>query len=166
MTDLDAVEARARQWLGDVHEAPIAPLRRQDVQTWAAVTHDRGLADRLDATRDPATVSPMYLVGQLQPGPWPWHDELRADGLAPKDAPGARSEDPVRVLHGGGEVTIHAPVHEGVAHRARREVVAVERLGAHGRQFLRVTVETAFSTVDGMPVADHTEHILLRQVPT
>lgn len=165
MTGLDAVEDRARAWLGHVERTTIAPLRRQDLQTWAAVTHDRALATRLDDPA-PADVSAMYLVGQLQPGPWPWHDELRTDGLAQRDSPGARSDDPVAVLHGGGEVTIHARVREGEAHQARREVVAVERKGGPGRQFLRVTVVTDFTREGGVPVAAYEEHILLRELPS
>lgn len=166
VTALDAVEERARRWLGRVERTDIAPLRRQDLQTWAAVTHDHALARRIEGTSEPVEVSAMYLVGQLQPGAWPWHDQLRADGLAPRDSPGARADDPVAVLHGGGEVTLHAMLREGHAHHARREVVAVERKGRPGHQFLRVTVVTEFRAEDGVPVADYEEHILLREVPS
>lgn len=166
LTALDRVEDRARQWLGRVEHTVIPPLRRQDLQTWAAVTHDRPLAARLEDADQPAEVSAMYLVGQLQPGPWPWHDELRADGLAQRDSPGARADDPVAVLHGGGKVMLHAMLREGDAHHARREVVAVERKGRPGNACLRVTVVTAYRTDRGVPVADYEEHILLREAPS
>lgn len=165
MNPLDEVERRAREWVGRVEHTVVPALRRSDLQTWAAVTFDEDLARRLEED-EPVDLSPMYLVGQLRPHPWPPREELRPDGLAPRDSPGAWTDDPVAVLHGGGRVTIHDRVHEGTSYLARREYVGVDRKGRPGREILRVTAMTAFTTADGSPVADYEEFILMRELAT
>lgn len=161
MTALDEAEERARALLGEVVTWTVPTVRRHDLGTWAAVTHDDGLRARVVAG-ETSDVSAMFLVGQLQPHPWPTLDGLRSDGLAYRDSPGARADDPIAVLHGGGRVRIHGRVRVGREYTARREIVGVARKGRGDSPFVRVTVETHFSDDAGMLVAVYEEHILLR----
>lgn len=163
MTPLDAAEERARTLLGEVETWTVPPVRPHDLGTWAAVTHDGDLHARAMAG-EAGDVSAMYLVGQLRPHPWPMLDGLRSDGLAFRDSPGARSRDPIAVLHGGGRVRLHGRVRVGCQYTARREIVAVDRKGRSDAPFLRVGVRTRFTDDEGTLVAQYEEDILLRGV--
>jgi hypothetical protein len=163
LTALDEAEQRAQSMVGQVEVWTVPTVRPHDIGTWATVTHDDGLLERR-AAGEIADVSAMYLVAQLQPHPWPTLDGLRSDGLAFRDSPGARTEDPIAVLHGGGRVELHDRVHVGREYRARREVVAVERKGRPESQFLRITVLTHFVDDEETLTAVYEEHILLRGV--
>lgn len=163
MSALDAAEERARRLVGTVELWTVPTIRREDLGTWAAVTHDTKLLDSL-AQPQPVSVSMMYLVGQLQTHPWRPTDELRPDGLAERDSPGATAADPIAVLHGGGRVECSHAVSEGVAYRARREVVGVERKGLGDKVFLRVTIVTVFMDEHEMFIGRYVEYVLLREV--
>lgn len=163
LSALAAAEARARGQIGHVIEWTVPKVRREDLGTWGSVTRDSALINELaDFERD--TVSAMYLVGQLQPHPWPTLDGLRTDGLALRDSPGADADDPVAVLHGGGRVELYGKVRTGMSYHARREVVAVETKGRADSPFLRVTVVTQFTDDDEELIAAYEEYILLRGV--
>jgi hypothetical protein len=163
MNALVAAEKRLHRLLGQVEEWTVPRVRREDLATWGAVTRDDHLV-KATSRLGPSRTSPMFLVGQLQPHPWPTLDGLRADGLAFRDSPGAGADDPIAVLHGGGRVEFHGEVHEGSAYHARREIVVVERKGRPENPFLRVTVLTHFTDDHGSLVAVYEEHILLREV--
>jgi hypothetical protein len=165
MTALDAAEQRIGALVGRAESWTVPTVRPHDLGTWGAVTHDDVLRERATAG-DVADVSAMFLVGQLQPHPWPTLDGLRSDGLAFRDSPGAHTDDPIAVLHGGGQVELHGRVRVGREYRARREVVAVERKGRPGAPFLRVEVVTRFTDDEDILVAEYQEHILLRPVPS
>lgn len=165
MTALDEAEQRVRAMVGQIGIWTVPIVRPHDLGTWATVTHDTRLLDRR-VSGEITEVSAMFLVGQLQPHPWPTLDGLRADGLAFRDSPGARTDDPIAVLHGGGRVEFHGRVRVGHEYRAHREIVAVERKGRHEASFLRVQVMTRFTDDEDTPVADYEEYILLREVPS
>ena len=84
----------------------------------------------------------LYLPGILHWAPRP-DAELRADGLAPSDAPGV-GDEPVNVMHGGQAIELHAPAREGVRVRAERVMRRAERKTGSTSSFLAVVTETRF----------------------
>ena len=159
---VEAVEQRLRTAVGAPSMEDLGVLNRRDFLRYALAAGD----DDYVATTEQlplgarAAAPVMFLPGILHWTAGPHERELRADGLAARDAPGVTDED-VNVMHGGQRIEFHQRAVEGMRVVARRELRSVDRKHGRGGDFLVVVNHTQFLDETKTPLASVDDTILV-----
>ena len=142
---IDGVEQRLLAAVGSSSTEELGVLNRRDFLRYAlAAADDDYVATTEHVPLDERAAAPvMFLPGILHWTAGPHERELRADGLAARDAPGVTDED-VNVMHGGQRIEFHQRAIEGMRVVARRELRTVDRKQGRGGDFLVVVNHTRF----------------------
>jgi hypothetical protein len=161
---LDDVELRLASRVGNTEHEDLGVLTRRDFLRFATATNDQRYLEMVRAEPfDRAVPAPLlYLAGILHWASGPSGAELRADGLARRDAPGVTEpeDEHLNVMHGGQSIAFHARAYEGMEVRASRLLLSAQRKHGRDRNFLLVTTSTAF-VASGTRLADVDDTILV-----
>jgi len=161
---LDVIEERLRSVLNAASTEDLGVLQRRDFLRYAlAAGDDVYVTEAERASENERLRSPvMFLPGILHWTVGPHERELRADGLAARDAPGV-TDEAVNVMHGGQRIEFHRRATEGDRVTAHRMLVRVDRKRGRNGDFLVTVTTTRFvRESDELATVDDTILILER----
>ena len=141
-------------------------ILRRDIERFARASGDEAAIHfDDDAARDAGYASvpapPLMLSSILEWGPGPPLGELREDGTGV----GRESWLPLeslRLMGGGQDLELHAPVHDGRQFVARPRLEAVELKEGAAGALLLMTITTEFRDPDGTPLVTCRETLIGR----
>ncbi len=159
---LDALRA----FVGSEGAEVSGTVLRRDIERFARASGDEAAIHfDDDAARDAGYASapapPLLLSSILEWGPGPPLSELREDGTGV----GRESWLPLetlRLMGGGQDLELHAPVYDGQRFVARPRLDAVELKEGGAGALLLMTITTAFRDPDGTPLVTCRETLIGR----
>jgi hypothetical protein len=159
---VDAIEQRLAGRLGVTTTEHLGVLHRRDFLRYALAAGDEVYVAATEALpADERALAPvMFLAGILHWTAGPHECELRADGLAARDAPGV-GEEPVHIMHGGQAMTLHRRAVEGMDVTAHRRMHTADRKRGRADDFLVVVTTTTFVDESGETLAAVDDTILV-----
>ena len=161
---LEQVCARARAQAGQVVSETLGALSVRDFCRYAVATGDRDypMAARLDDARGrPVLAPPLFVTGILGWDDGPATDDLRPDGLAPRDAPGT-GDLPVTQVHGGQDVEIAERPAAGTVLRADRLIEGATAKRGRSGPLVVLRLATSFRDEHGTIMIASRESVVIR----
>jgi acyl dehydratase len=157
---LALAESRARALIGVSERRSLGVVRAADAVEFARAA---GETDHrfLDPDHPRFAVHPMYVVSLLRGAGGATDDEFRPDGMYRDEVPGTDGVD-VRLMAGGQDVRLVAPVRAGDHIDVSRMLTSVVRKGRPGAEFLLLTVDKTYATAGRGTLVEVTERFIVR----